>query len=118
MKVKIALSLAGAALLLSLWPRAGRADIFDAIVICQVRGIRQGQLAVRPAPNGQPFAGLDNGNIVRAFGGTLSQDGTPWYEIRVLQGPNARVEGRQGFVNARYLRCRWYDENGTLIRED
>lgn len=118
MKLKTLLPLAGAALFLNFLPRAAHADIFDAIVICQVTGIRQGQLAVRPAPNGQPFAGLDNGNIVRAFGGTLSQDGTPWYEIKVLQGPNPRVEGRQGFVNAQYLRCRWYDEEGTLIRED
>ncbi len=118
MKLKTVLPLAGATLLLSLFPRAGRADIFDAIVICQVTGIRQGQLALRPAPHGQPFAGLDNGNIVRAFGGTLGEEGTVWYDVKVLQGPNPQVEGRQGFVNAEYLRCRWYAEDGTLIRED
>ena len=118
MKLKTVLPLAGATLLLSLFPRAGRADIFDAIVICQVTGIRQGQLALRPAPHGEPFAGLDNGNLVRALGGTLGEEGTVWYEVKVLQGPNPRIEGRQGFANAQYLRCRWYAEDGTLIRDD
>lgn len=41
-----------------------RADIYDATVICRVRGLQQGQLALRPQPNGRPFAGLNNGNIV------------------------------------------------------
>lgn len=51
-----------------------RADIYDATVICTVRGLQQGQLALRPQPNGRPFAGLNNGNIVQAFTGTIDEN--------------------------------------------
>lgn len=95
-----------------------RADIYDATVICTVRGLTQGQLALRPRPNGSPFAGLNNGNIVQAWGGTLDRNGTVWEDVTVLEGPNARVEGRRGYVNGDYLSCKWYDEDGNLIREE
>ncbi len=95
-----------------------RADIYDATVICTVRGLQSGQLALRPEPNGTPFAGLDNGNVVQAFAGTLDAQGRTWSEVVVLDGPNARVEGRRGWVNDSYLGCNWYDEAGNLIRRD
>ncbi|MDB9314121.1 hypothetical protein PN462_13500 [Spirulina sp. CS-785/01] len=95
-----------------------RADIYDATVICTVRGLQQGQLALRPEPNGQPFAGLDNGNVVRAYSGSIGADGKIWEYVRVLDGPNNQVTGREGYVNGNYLSCRWYDQNGNLIRED
>lgn len=95
-----------------------RADIYDATVICTVRGLQSGQLALRPEPNGEPFAGLDNGNVVQAFFGTLDGQGRTWSEVVVLEGPNSRVEGRRGWVNDRYLACDWYDEAGNLIRRD
>jgi hypothetical protein len=40
-----------------------RADIYDATCICTVRGLQRGQLALRPQPNGRPFAGLNNGDV-------------------------------------------------------
>ncbi|WP_204104697.1 MULTISPECIES: hypothetical protein [Spirulina sp. CCY15215] len=95
-----------------------RADIYDATVICTVRGIQSGQLALRPEPNGSPFAGLNNGNVVRAVGGTLDANGTVWEDVIVIDGPNSQVEGRRGYVNGNYLSCKWYDEQGNLIRED
>ncbi len=99
-----------------------KADIFDAKVYCQVEGIRTGQLALRSQPNGEPFAGLNNGNTVQAFGGTpfVNERGVSsvWYEVKVLQGPNPRVNGRRGVVNADYLTCDWYDLNGNFIRRD
>lgn len=94
------------------------ADIYDATVICTVRGLQRGQLALRPKPNGRPFAGLDNGNVVQAFAGTLDENGDIWDEVKVINGPNSQVEGRVGYVNSRYLSCKWYDEQGNLVRED
>ncbi|MFL9458990.1 SH3 domain-containing protein [Tolypothrix bouteillei VB521301_2] len=99
-----------------------KADIYDAIVYCQVEGIRTGQLALRNEPNGKPFAGLNNGNQVQATAGTLSPDrngsNSTWEYVKVLQGPNRQVNGRQGWVNSDYLSCNWYDENGTFIRHE
>jgi hypothetical protein len=99
-----------------------KADIFDAKVYCQVEGIRRGQLALRHQPNGEPFAGLNNGNTVQAFGGTpfVNERGVSsvWYEVKVLQGPNSRVNGKKGVVNADYLTCDWYNLNGEFIRRE
>ncbi len=94
------------------------ADIYDATVICTVRGLQQGQLALRPQPNGRPFAGLNNGNVVQAFAGTLDENNLVWDEVKVINGPNSQVEGRVGYVNSNYLSCKWYDDQGNLIRED
>lgn len=94
------------------------ADIYDATVICTVKGIKTGQLALRHEPNGKAFAGLNNGNVVRAMAGVLSENGTPWEFVRVQKGPNPQVNGREGYVNGNYLTCKWYDENGNFIRQD
>lgn len=69
-------------------------------VICEVINIQRGQLALRFSPNGQSKAGLDNGNTV----GLLSQQGI-WYKVRVIQGPNNRVNRLEGWVNSNYLSC-------------
>ncbi len=68
--------------------------------LCEVANLRSGQLALRFAPNGASRAGLDNGNIVR----WLEAQGN-WTRVRVLRGPNARVNGLEGWVNSSYLRC-------------
>lgn len=94
-----------------------QADIYDAIVICEVTGLRSGQLALRHEPHGEPFAGLNNGNVVRAYGGTIAPDNSIWDYVKVLDRPNPQVEGYEGYVNSDYLYCRWYTEDGTLIRE-
>lgn len=83
-----------------------RADIYDATVICTVRGLQQGQVALRPQPNGRPFAGLNNGNVVQAFTGTLDDNGGIWDEVKVIKGPNSQVTGRVGYVNSKYLSCK------------
>jgi hypothetical protein len=72
------------------------------VVYCEVVNLRQGQLAVRFSPGGDARAGLDNGNWVRYIEGT----GT-WYLIEVVEGPNRRVNGVQGWVNSNYLDCVW-----------
>jgi hypothetical protein len=95
-----------------------RADIYDATCICTVRGLQRGQLALRPQPNGKPFAGLNNGDVVQAFAGTIDENNMVWDEVKVINGPNSQVEGRVGYVNSNYLSCKWYDDQGNLIRED
>ena len=75
---------------------------------CRVTGIRTGQLALRPDPDGKPFAGLNNGNIVEALIGTgkfVRLNGVVWYYVKVVQGPNSQVNGREGWVNSDYLNC-------------
>jgi serine/threonine-protein kinase len=64
----------------------------------RVVGIKQGQLALRDAPNGRSLAGLNNGNVVQI----LEQQGN-WAYVEVLNGPNAKINGMRGWVNSYYL---------------
>jgi serine/threonine-protein kinase len=64
----------------------------------RVVGLKQGQLALRDAPNGRSLAGLNNGNVVQI----LEQQGN-WAYVQVINGPNSRVNGMQGWVNSYYL---------------
>lgn len=73
-----------------------------AVVYCEVVNLQQGQLAVRFSPGGESRAGLDNGNLVRFIESTGI-----WYYIEVVNGPNRRVNGIQGWVNSNYLECAW-----------
>ena len=68
---------------------------------CTVTNIQTGQLALRVAPNGRSRAGLDNGNTVVL----LRQGPNPWVYVRVITGPNRRVNGLEGWVNSNYLSC-------------
>ncbi|BAQ59788.1 hypothetical protein GM3708_193 [Geminocystis sp. NIES-3708] len=67
---------------------------------CSVINIKTGQLAVRKSPDGESIAGLNNNNIVQYIKGDF-----PWYYIKVINGPNSRVNGKTGWVNANYLNC-------------
>ncbi len=67
---------------------------------CDVVNIQSGQLALRYSPNGKSRAGLDNGNYVRL----IKQEGI-WAYVRVVKGPNSRVNGLEGWVNSDYLSC-------------
>ncbi|MGI0480550.1 SH3 domain-containing protein [Geminocystis sp. CENA526] len=67
---------------------------------CSVTNIKTGQLAVRKNPNGESIAGLDNDNVVQYLKGE-----NPWFYIRVINGPNSQVDGKEGWVNANYLNC-------------
>lgn len=70
-------------------------------VSCEVINIQTGQLALRFSPNGASKAGLDNGNIVRWL-----KDGPGfWVYVRVIDGPNSRVNDLEGWVNSNYLSC-------------
>jgi hypothetical protein len=69
-------------------------------IFCDVVNIQRGQLALRFSPNGESKAGLNNGNVVR----WLDNQGI-WAYVRVLEGPNSRVEGMEGWVNSNYLSC-------------
>lgn len=64
----------------------------------RVVGLKQGQLALRDAPNGNSLAGLNNGNVVQI----LEQNGK-WAYVQVISGPNAQINGMQGWVNSSYL---------------
>lgn len=104
-------SLASIALVAVMSP--AKADIFDANVYCRVTGIRTGQLALRHDSTKTAFAGLSNGDRVQAIGGSPG-----WYSIKVLQGSNPKVNGKEGVVNAKYLTCDWYDFDGKFIRRE
>lgn len=67
---------------------------------CSVTNIKTGQLAVRKNPDGESIAGLDNDNVVQYLKGE-----NPWFYIRVINGPNSQVNGKEGWVNANYLNC-------------
>lgn len=69
---------------------------------CLVTNIRTGQLAVRKSPGGESIIGLNNDNVVQYIRGDF-----PWYYVKVIEGPNQRVNGRMGWVNANYLECFW-----------
>lgn len=71
-------------------------------VNCYVINIKTGQLAVRKSPGGESIAGLNNNNRVEYINGEM-----PWFYIRVVNGPNSRVNGKTGWVNANYLQCDW-----------
>lgn len=77
---------------------------------CSVVNIRTGQLALRFSPNGKSRAGLDNGNTVE-----LLQGGSGWHYVRVLDGPNRRVDGLEGWVNSNYLACGGVDDSGDFV---
>lgn len=64
----------------------------------RVVGIRQGQLALRDSPNGRSLAGLNNGNIVQ-----IIDQQNNWAYVKVISGPNARINGMEGWVNSYYL---------------
>ena len=68
---------------------------------CNVINIQTGQLALRFAPNGKTRAGLDNGNTVEV----IRNGSGVWSYVRVLNGPNSRVNGLEGWVNSNYLSC-------------
>jgi len=87
-----------------------KAEIFNAFPYCIVQGIESGQLALRHRPQGKAHAGLNNGNKVIAFGGTVGSDPNDqrsWMSVKVVDGPNPRVEGKQGVVDDSYLNCNW-----------
>ncbi|WP_190241089.1 hypothetical protein [Nostoc sp. 'Peltigera membranacea cyanobiont' 210A] len=67
---------------------------------CDVVNIKSGQLALRDSPNGQSRAGLNNGNNV-----LLKEQEGIWAYVSVIQGPNTRVNGLEGWVNSNYLHC-------------
>ena len=67
---------------------------------CDVINIQSGQLALRYSPNGKSKAGLDNNNYVVL----LKKEGI-WAYVRVVKGPNSRVDNMLGWVNSNYLSC-------------
>ncbi len=73
-------------------------------VFCDVINIKTGQLALRFTPGGKARAGLNNDNVVK----WLKEGDSPWVYVRVIQGPNRRVNGLTGWVNSNYLSC--YDD--------
>lgn len=67
---------------------------------CSVTNIQTGQLALRLSPNGKSKAGLNNGNTVLP----IKTQGN-WSYVRVISGPNNRVNGLEGWVNSNYIAC-------------
>jgi uncharacterized Zn-binding protein involved in type VI secretion len=79
----------------------GNQKIIAQQVNCTVTNLQTGQLALRLQPNGKSRAGLNNGNSIQF----LRTGSTPWVYVRVLQGPNSKVNGLEGWVNSNYLDC-------------
>ncbi len=73
------------------------------VYYCTVTGIKQGQLSLRKSPNGSSIAGLNNNNIVQF----IKQSGSSWMYVKVIEGPNQKINGLTGWVNANYLECAW-----------
>ncbi|MBE9228830.1 SH3 domain-containing protein [Phormidium sp. LEGE 05292] len=82
-------------------PKNTQAQLIAQQTTCSVANIQTGQLALRFTPNGQSKAGLDNGNTVAL----VRKGPNPWVYVRVLAGPNSRVNDLQGWVNSNYLSC-------------
>jgi hypothetical protein len=76
--------------------------------MCEVMGLKSGQLALRATAGGKPKAGLDNGNNVTLLKpDILSRQGrpTPWVNVRVTNSSNNRVVGTEGWINSEYINC-------------
>lgn len=67
---------------------------------CQVTNIQSGQLALRSTPDGNPFAGLDNGDSV-----FLQKKPSNWDYVYVVRANNPGVNSLKGWVNSSYLTC-------------
>jgi hypothetical protein len=70
------------------------------IANCDVVNIESGQLALRFTPNGTAKAGLNNGDQV-----ILRKQQSIWAYVTVINGPNKKVDGLEGWVNSNYLSC-------------
>ncbi|NEO85262.1 MAG: SH3 domain-containing protein [Spirulina sp. SIO3F2] len=73
-------------------------------VFCNVQDLQSGQLAVRFEPDGEAFAGLDNGDVVEVIDLDTPYDAV-WYHIRIFESSDPSIEGREGYVNSNYLGC-------------
>ena len=90
--------------------KAAEAFLIAQGVSCNVTNIQTGQLALRFSPNGKSKSGLNNGNTVEV----LRYGSGVWSYVRVLNGPNNRVNGLEGWVNSNYLACGEVDNSGNL----
>lgn len=97
----LTLSMMGVNLPVSAIPKNTQKLLVAQQTTCSVVNIQTGQLALRSTPNGQSKAGLDNGDTVAL----LREGSNPWVYVRVLAGPNSRVNGLEGWVNSNYLNC-------------
>jgi Bacterial SH3 domain len=70
---------------------------------CTVINIKSGQLALRfsPSTKSKAKAGLNNANTVAL----LANGSGTWAYVRVINGPNRRVNGLEGWVNSDFLSC-------------
>lgn len=94
----------------------GKIDMGTFSISCKLAAqIAEAYKVRKPRPTTIFFC---HGNILQAFAGALDENRVVWDEVKVIKGPNSQVEGRVGFVNSKYLSCKWYDEHGNLIRED
>lgn len=97
----LTLSMLGVNLPVSANPQNTQELLLAQQATCSVTNIQTGQLALRFTPNGRSKAGLDNGNTVAL----LREGSSPWVYVRVMAGPNSRVNGLEGWVNSNYLNC-------------
>lgn len=85
--------------------------------ICEVIGLKSGQLALRKTPGGISQAGLDNSNNVTLLQPdilSLSARPTPWVNVRVTNSSNNRILGIEGWVNTEYLNCYSNESNDAI----
>ncbi|MGB0560345.1 MAG: hypothetical protein ACPGVO_00885 [Spirulinaceae cyanobacterium] len=73
-------------------------------IFCNVRGLQNGQLALRSEPGGEAIAGLENDDLVE-FMQSVTLETTDWSYVRVFDSNDATLEGREGYVNSSYLAC-------------
>ncbi|MFN6464604.1 MAG: hypothetical protein RMZ41_022690 [Nostoc sp. DedVER02] len=85
--------------------------------LCEVTGLKSGQLALRATPGGKSTAGLDNGNNITLLKPdivSLQGRPTPWVNVRVTNSLNKRIVGREGWINSEYIDCYSNESNDAI----
>jgi hypothetical protein len=85
--------------------------------LCEVTGLKSGQLALRTTAGGKPQAGLDNGNnitLLKPDVVSLQGRSTPWVNVRVTNSSNKRILGREGRINSEYIDCYSQESNDAI----
>jgi hypothetical protein len=85
--------------------------------LCEVTGLKSGQLALRTTTGGKATAGLDNGNNITLLKPdivSLQGRPTPWVKVRITNSPNKKILGREGWINSQYILCYSQQSNDAI----
>jgi|GEM_PF-2777204 RNase P/RNase MRP subunit p29 len=76
--------------------------------LCEVTGVRSGQLALRATPGGKSKAGLDNANnvdLLKSNINTAQPSTISWIYVRVTNTSNRKIQGMEGWINSDFVIC-------------